>query len=540
MPRRRTLAVWSVALLLSGAIHADNYADWRTSQQQAVSTARQAFQSWKDEQDLQFEADLKAQWHEFQVFQGRVRDDTPKPKRPPVAPNSPPTKPPALVKPGEPAKPQPVPVPIASKPEPVVSPAPAQPAVPMRPIAPAQPIIPAQPITPTQPITPAQPIIPARPDIRIDPRPAAADSLNIDFHGNRLSVSQDPAWRSMNVPTLSPDGFGDFWNRMARSQYDATLKAVNAASQAMQLDDWGRVKLWHAVAQQIRPDAPREQILLQWFFLLKSGFDARVGYNNAQLYLLLPVKQPVYGVAYIEVSQRTYYILFNSEPGSRPGRFSSYASDYPAPLRVLDIGSASTRFAQPQPEQRVLSFPYQGRTVTVAVSYDRNLIRYLDSFPQLGFDLYFATPASALARQSLLDGLKNQIRGMKEEDALNFLLAFVQRAFPYKTDDEQFGYEKYFFVEDILHYPYSDCEDRSALFAWLVRELLGLPTVGLHYPGHMTTGVALRQMRDEWNVVLWSGDRYVIADPTYINAKLGMAMPQYAGAKPLQVFAPSK
>jgi hypothetical protein len=53
----------------------------------------------------------------------------------------------------------------------------------------------------------------------------------------------------------------------------------------------------------------------------------------------------------------------------------------------------------------------------------------------------------------------------------------------------------------------------------------------------MTTAVALRTTRPEWQTVEWSGRRYVIADPTYVNATVGMAMPSYRGKAPLRVVA---
>ena len=66
---------------------------------------------------------------------------------------------------------------------------------------------------------------------------------------------------------------------------------------------------------------------------------------------------------------------------------------------------------------------------------------------------------------------------------VGILLNFVQTSFDYQTDEEQFGREKYFYPEEILAYPFCDCEDRAAFFARLVRNLTGLEVVGLDYPG---------------------------------------------------------
>ena len=61
------------------------------------------------------------------------------------------------------------------------------------------------------------------------------------------------------------------------------------------------------------------------------------------------------------------------------------------------------------------------------------------------------------------------------------LLNWVQTAFQYRTDQEQFGCERSLFADESPHYRYCDCEDRSILFSILVRDLLGLDVVLLHY-----------------------------------------------------------
>ncbi len=110
--------------------------------------------------------------------------------------------------------------------------------------------------------------------------------------------------------------------------------------------------------------------------------------------------------------------------------------------------------------------------------------------------------------------------------AANILLHFVQTAFEYATDDEQFGKERPLFADETLFYPYSDCEDRAILYSVFVRELLGLDVVLLHYPGHLATAVCFdTEVYGDYMTI--DGKRYIVCDPTYINADIGQAMPRF-------------
>lgn len=81
-----------------------------------------------------------------------------------------------------------------------------------------------------------------------------------------------------------------------------------------------------------------------------------------------------------------------------------------------------------------------------------------------------------------------------------------------------------FFAEETLFYPYCDCEDRSILFSRLVRDILGLNVVLVYYPGHLATAVAFSEFV-QGDFLMVDGVRYTIADPTYINAPVGLSMP---------------
>jgi hypothetical protein len=122
-------------------------------------------------------------------------------------------------------------------------------------------------------------------------------------------------------------------------------------------------------------------------------------------------------------------------------------------------------------------------------------------------------------------------QGKTSIEKINILLAFIQKAIPYKTDQEQFGKERYMFAEESLFYPYSDCEDRTVLLGQLVTYFTGLPCVGLEFNDHITLAV---NFPEEFNgdYILYQEHKYFICDPTYINAKSGMLSPDLKDEKP--------
>ena len=76
----------------------------------------------------------------------------------------------------------------------------------------------------------------------------------------------------------------------------------------------------------------------------------------------------------------------------------------------------------------------------------------------------------------------------------------------------------------MFHYPYSDCEDRSILFARLVRDLMKLDVVLLYYPEHIATAVCFKEDVKGDYMQIGAG-RYVVCDPTYVGADVGDVMP---------------
>ena len=64
------------------------------------------------------------------------------------------------------------------------------------------------------------------------------------------------------------------------------------------------------------------------------------------------------------------------------------------------------------------------------------------------------------------------------------------------------------------------------MYSIFVRELLGLDVVLLHYPGHLATAVCF-DTDVSGDYMVMDGKRYIVCAPTYINAGVGRAMPQF-------------
>ena len=138
--------------------------------------------------------------------------------------------------------------------------------------------------------------------------------------------------------------------------------------------------------------------------------------------------------------------------------------------------------------------------------------------------MYAMTPISNEVKASLYPTLESKLQGLSEADAANRLLNFVQTAFEYEYDEVVWGGERALFAEESLHYPYCDCEDRSILYSHLVRDLLGLKVALVYYPGHLATAVCFNE-EVQGDYLSIDNHRFIICDPTYINAPIGANMP---------------
>lgn len=556
------LAMATVVAAPSASARNDEYRQW-------LQQTQTSYQEYRDKRDREFTDFLQKQWKEMEVLHGIVRDKTPKPARMPVARIKPlprvvpADKPIPVIKPLPALRPAPTTRPDADvrpvQPDSVIKPLADEPAekplVRVRPApettpapAPAKPEPPvvSAPAPSVQPVPPAVQPLPAvrkAPAATPAPEPAPATSpasrkplpngqaIDVSFYGRKLRMSYDPAFRKRLPRTMDEQAVSQFWSLLSRARYEDIVSQLNDQRDPLGLNDWGYALLVDHLARGMYPGQANEQRLFTWFIMTKAGYMARIGYNAERLFLLLPSQQPIYAAPYLTFEGTRYYALRFDGGAERLGRVYTYDGHYPGASRKLDMRLARALNTGRQEGRKNVSFNYGGHRHTLNLAYDRSAVAFLNTYPQLDIDLYFASDVSPATANPLVSALKPLVKGRSEREAVNLILRFVQTSFQYKTDAGQFGTENYLFLEETLHYPYSDCEDRSVLFAWLVRKLLGLEVVGLSYPGHIAAAVRFRE-NVAGDAVQFGGKRYVVTDPTYINANAGMTMPNLKRYRP--------
>jgi hypothetical protein len=163
----------------------------------------------------------------------------------------------------------------------------------------------------------------------------------------------------------------------------------------------------------------------------------------------------------------------------------------------------------------------------VTIRLNKGMMDFFTDMPQvIDLDFYLRQPLSPDVERQLIPKIKKVIGKKSETKAANMLLHFMHSAFKYKTDGDNYGYERSYFKEEMFYHTYSDCEDRSILFSYLVKEILGLESVVLEYPGHVSTGVKFKK-KVSGDKVTVEGTEYVLCDPSLLKSNIGVSNPKY-------------
>jgi len=351
--------------------------------------------------------------------------------------------------------------------------------------------------------------------------------INLMFFGQEVGINIDKKIFEVKFYPQNQTGISNFFQSVASSDYEESIRDIQAIKKQYRLNDWALYLLVREIAKKIY-EYPNEQKLFEWFVFNKLGYDVKVGLGAKHIVLMHYSKKLIYSTPAYSFGKKKYYVISNYAKSSE-GKVYTYKQNYPDANRAFNLSLRVLPSFKENLKKKTLSFKEFGKVYSTTFEYDQNLIDFMATYPQADYETFFNAPMSKKTYQDIARDIKKYMDAKTSSVAINFVLNFVQKAFSYQRDQEQFGREKVMFAEETLYYDKSDCEDRAILFSYLVKELFGISVVGVKYKDHMATALYIPMKGDTLKV---HGRRFVIADPTYVNANIGQSMPKYKSKKP--------
>jgi hypothetical protein len=348
------------------------------------------------------------------------------------------------------------------------------------------------------------------------------------YYGTNLQVR----WGDLTLFKIggkSDKSLADAFRKLTDIKYNNLLSDCLQIREKYSLCDWAYYKMLEALSAAACGKNTDEATFLQGVLFQQSGYTVRFARDAGTKKLCLLVKTD--GVVYDytqTVIKGAYFYLFKDSRGQKLDVCNiEYSGEQDMQMTINQLPRLENKYSE---TRNINSMSYN---IKVSSYVNKNLLDFMNDFPS-SYDgnnvmtrwAYYAnTPISEDVKQRLYPQLQERLKNTNELMAVNMLLNWVQTGFEYELDDKVWGRDRAFFAEETLFYPFSDCEDRAILFSHLVRDLLGLDVVLVHYPGHLATAVCFSNSV-EGDYLLLDKRKFTIADPTYERARVGKTMPK--------------
>ena len=341
------------------------------------------------------------------------------------------------------------------------------------------------------------------------------ETIAISFYSENIQLNFHPEIKQTFYGKLVEYTIVDFYERLNETDYEPLVNSLKKHQHRLSLNDWLIYELTLKTVREIyKGSSQKEMTLATWFFLSKLGYDTRLAFLENEALIYVRTLEDIYETPLIEdkgekfvglteiqykrtFSNKAVYLLnFLAAPNGKPFTFS-----------LTELPNLSTDYLH-----KKFKFEWIDEEYELMIQCDRTLVNVMKKYPVISEIDYLKTPFSAALRKSLLPPLKKIIAGKSIKESLQILTTFTRSAFRYQEDEEYFGRSKPMIRDEVFFYPYSDCEDRSAVFYGLVEALLDLPMIIIAFPDHLTVAVALDEPIGP--SIRYKGKNFYICDPT--------------------------
>lgn len=343
-------------------------------------------------------------------------------------------------------------------------------------------------------------------------------SANFNFCGDEIAFSYDSSVYINYSPPLSQASIGQFYSQMEQANFEPIIASLLAYKLKYRPDDWLYYQLIRRTAQKLSPKSENyaRYTLYKWFLLCKTGYDATLSISDNKILFYVHSDENIYDIPYHMRDGKQYVCLNYHDYGEidfKKEVFMPVAIHIPEATHSFSYKVTHLPdFRAADYKEKDLEFNYYQNEYKFKVKINPEVKSLFANYPVTDYQAYFNMPLSSGTYATLIPALKEYMQGMNQRQGVDYLMRFTRYAFLYETDRQNFGKEKRLSPEQTLLYDYSDCEDRSALFFYLVKEIYNLPMIVLAFPQHVT--IAVKFDKPVGKPIIYNGNKYSVCEPT--------------------------
>ena len=353
----------------------------------------------------------------------------------------------------------------------------------------------------------------------------------------------------VQLKSLDSNDVSDAMKEFEEPQFANMLHDCLQERSRHKLSDWAYYLLLQKIVDDFYGKNTNEASLVLAFLYSQSGYKMRMVHDTKRLMMVTACHHTIYGKEYTFAdypnSQTPYYLLDGRKLGAT---IYICNAKWPKESSMSMQLTAEQEFVLSKAPQRTIR-SRKNPDFTFTITSNKNYIDFFNTYPRsyIGNDymtswvMYAETPLEKNLRDQLYPAMRKKLEGLSQVEAVRQLLWWIQgdldekmtnstpEYIQYAYDELVWGYDRAFFGEETLFYPWCDCEDRAILFSHLVREVVGLDVALVYYPGHLATAVAFNEPVRGDGYVARDGRHYTVCDPTFLGANIGETMTTVIG-----------
>ncbi len=347
---------------------------------------------------------------------------------------------------------------------------------------------------------------------------AKSQNYAVDFYEGTFNFEVNPSLKVTFNEELTQKNVATFYRNLNAGNYQGLIQSLLNYKEKHALNDWLYYQLIRKTAEQISPKAENyhRYTLYKWFLLAKSGYNTKIAIGNNQIIFYVNNEEDIADIPFFIVDEKKYMCLNYHDYGKLFQKENTYI---PVNIIIPEAKHAFSYKVTKMPDfkpqdyvEKAIEFNYKHKPYHFKIKLNTEIATIFANYPGVDFETYFNIPMSEATYQSLIPLLKENIKNMTKKNGVDYLMRFTRYAFLYENDEENFGKEKRLSPEQTLLTKYSDCDDRAALFFYLVKEIYNLPMIALLYPTHITMAVLFD--KPIGNPIVYNGKSYTVCEPT--------------------------